>query len=78
MKTSIVNLRYKMKEVLAALDRKERVEILYHGHPKGIIIPVGQSRTASVKDHPLFGMLKKQKKSVKQVMNELRGQRYVI
>ena len=31
MKASIVDLRYKMKEVLAALKRNETVHILYHG-----------------------------------------------
>lgn len=29
MKANIVDLRYKMKDVLKALERKERVEIVY-------------------------------------------------
>ncbi len=31
MKASIVDLRYKMKEILRALERRETVTILYHG-----------------------------------------------
>ena len=77
MKTSIVDLRYKMKDVLKALNRKERVEILYHGQPKGVIIPTHEPKTIKIKDHPFFGMLKDQKKSVSQVMDDLRGGRHV-
>ena len=76
MKTSIVNLRYRMKDVLKALDRKEKVEILYYGRPKGVILPVNSSKTSSVKQHPLFGMMKREKKSVKSIMDELRGERF--
>ncbi len=78
MKTSIVNLRYKMKDVLKALARKERVEILYHGRPKGVIIPAGETKEISVKDHPFFGMLKTHKKTVEQTMKGLRKGRYAV
>ena len=40
MEASIVDLRYKMKEVLQSLDRNETVKIYYHGKLKGIIQPV--------------------------------------
>lgn len=39
MKASIVDLRYKMNDVLKALDRNEQVTILYHGKIKGVIMP---------------------------------------
>ena len=76
MKTSIVDLRYKMKDVLKALNRRERIEILYHGRPKGVINPVHEPKTLRIRNHPFFGMLRKQKKSVRQVMDELRGGRH--
>ncbi len=31
MKATVLDLRYKMNEVLKALDKRERVTILYHG-----------------------------------------------
>ena len=76
MKANIVDLRYKMKDVLKALTRKERVEILYHGKPRGVIIPAHESSKKSVKAHPLFGLLANRKESVSQVMETLRKGRY--
>lgn len=76
MKASILDLRYKMKQVLQALDKNEKVTILYHGKEKGIIIPAGRKNKIHVKDHPFFAMNKKERKSVKTQMEELRGSRY--
>jgi len=41
MQATIVDLRYKMKEVLKALERKEPVTIVCHGKEKGLIVPSG-------------------------------------
>ena len=76
MKANIVDLRYKMKDVLKALTRRERVEILYRGKPRGVIIPTHESSRKSVKEHPFFGLLMAEKKSVSQVMENLRKGRY--
>ena len=76
MKANIIDLRYKMKNVLKALDRKERVEILYRGKRKGVIIPVHEHSKKSVKEHPLFGSLASDKKPVLDAMEKLRGGRY--
>lgn len=76
MDTTIVNLRYKMKEILAALNRREKINILYHGKIKGTILPVNETPTLRVDQHPLFGILKKSKKSVEDTMTDLRGDRY--
>ena len=35
MKASVVDLRYKMNDILKALDRNEKVAILYHGKNAG-------------------------------------------
>jgi len=76
MKASVVDLRYKMKDVLKALDRNEKVTILYHGKAKGIITPANNEKYKKVKDHPFFGMSKNDKKSVSDVIMELRELRY--
>jgi antitoxin (DNA-binding transcriptional repressor) of toxin-antitoxin stability system len=76
MKASIVDLRYKMKDVLKALDRKEKVTILYHGKVKGVIVPVNNKKYKKVKDHAFFGMLKDSSVSVSEEMQNLRGPRY--
>lgn len=76
MKTSIVDLRYKMKDVLNALNHRERVSILYHGHVKGVIIPAQEKSQGKVQDHPFFGISRRSKKSVDKQMQELRKVRY--
>lgn len=76
MKANIVDLRYKMKKVLKALERKERVEIIYRGRSKGTIVPVHEHSKKSVKEHPLFGSLAASKKSVAGMMQDLRSGRY--
>lgn len=77
MQASVLDLRYKMKEVLQALERRETVTVLYHGKTKGTIIPCEESKSAfGIKDHPFFGMNKKNKRSVSAIMDQLRGGRY--
>lgn len=76
MKATVVDLRYKMNDVIKALERREDVTILYHGKVKGVIKPVGHKSIGSVHKHPFFGMNKDEKKSVEAIMSELRGSRY--
>lgn len=78
MEASVVDLRYKMNDVLKALDRKEKVTIRYHGKIKGIIIPAGDEKKSvrKVKDHPFYGMNKEIKKDVLKELDDLRGLRY--
>ena len=76
MQTSIVDLRYRMKDVLQALTRRERVQILYHGRVKGEIVPVGEKSSRSVKEHPFFGMCRQDDLSVEDTMKNLRKGRY--
>lgn len=76
MQTSIVDLRYRMKDVLQALTRRERVQILYHGRVKGEIVPVDERSSRSVKDHPFFGMCQQEDVSVEETMRNLRQGRY--
>jgi hypothetical protein len=76
MKASIVDLRYKMNEVLKALEKREKVTILYRGKVKGVILPAGADSSDKVEDHPFFDMAGIQEKSVTEQMQELRGSRF--
>jgi hypothetical protein len=76
VKASILDLRYKMKQVLHALEQNERITILCHGKEKGVLIPRRNEKKIPVKDHPFFAMNKKEKKSVEKQMEEIRGSRY--
>ncbi len=76
MKASVVDLRYKMNDVLKALDRNEKITILYHGKVKGIISPVLNKKNKKVSEHRFFGMYEKNERSVEQEMDDLRGNRY--
>lgn len=75
MEATILDLRYKMNDVLKALDRNEKVTVLYRGKKKGIILPIEERVHKKVQDHPLFGM-DKNEKPVEEIMQELRGGRY--
>jgi hypothetical protein len=73
---SIVDLRYKTREILKALDRRESVNILYHGKLKATINPAGKLEQSSLEAHPFFGSAKKGARKVDDIMQELRGGRY--
>jgi hypothetical protein len=78
MQATIVDLRYKMKEVLKALDRKEPGTIVYHGKEKGVIFPSGTRGGKYLKsaDHPFYGSARTDAADVAAQMEELRGGRY--
>jgi antitoxin (DNA-binding transcriptional repressor) of toxin-antitoxin stability system len=75
MKASVVDLRYRMNEILKAIDRNEEVTILYHGKVKGVIKPKISRSRRRISDHPFFNM-RPSKKTVPEVMADLRGDRY--
>ena len=75
MKASVVDLRYRMNEILKAIDRNEEVTILYHGKVKAVIKPKISKRRGRIADHPFFNMYQL-KKTVAEVMSDLRGDRY--
>ncbi len=76
LEASILDLRYKMKDILKALDRNESVKILYHGKLRGLISPCQRVVKIKVKQHPFFGMQTTDETSVSDVMAKLRGGRY--
>lgn len=77
MKATIVDLRYKMNDILKALARNEKVTVLYRGKVKGILAPVSQKKNMSMTEHPFFGMsTQDSQKSVTDELNDLRRPRY--
>ncbi len=76
MEASIVDLRYKMKDILQALERRETVQILYHGKVKGKIVPSFNKKGLKIQDHPFFGMTKQLRGKVEDIMSSLRSERY--
>jgi hypothetical protein len=73
---SIVDLRYKTKQILEALDRRESVSVLYHGKVRGTLLPAAPTESKKVQDSAFFGMRKKDRTPVPRLMQALRGGRY--
>jgi len=77
MKATIVDLRYKMNDILKALARNEEVTVLYRGKVKGVLVPASQKKEMRMTEHPFFGMSSKSsRKSVRDELNDLRRIRY--
>lgn len=77
MKATVVDLRYRMNDVLKALDRNEKVTVSYRGKIKGVLVPTGEKCQQRIQDHPFFGMSSQGlTESVADIMKELRGPRY--
>ena len=77
MNATIVDLRYKTKQILAALERRETVSVMYHGTIKATLVPVARTSTVKVQDSAFFGMKSKERQTVVQVMDGLRGGRHL-
>lgn len=75
MKASVVDLRYRMNDVLKALDRNEEVQLLFHGKVKGTLRSDPAGRAGSVREHPFFRMTPA-RGTVKEEMDALRGGRH--
>ena len=76
MNASILDLRYKTSDILAALDKRESVTILYHGKPKGTIIPLDDATAGKVCEHEFFNMYAAESEAVDAVIARLRGGRH--
>jgi antitoxin (DNA-binding transcriptional repressor) of toxin-antitoxin stability system len=78
MNASILDLRYKTRDILRALENRESVIILYHGKPKGTIVPLAGATKARVCKHRFFGMGATERASVNAIMSTLRSGRHDI
>ncbi|MHC4248228.1 MAG: type II toxin-antitoxin system prevent-host-death family antitoxin [Planctomycetota bacterium] len=58
MKATVVDLRRRTREIIAALDRGESVTITYRGKEKGTIVPKRKRKRMPAADHPAVGMWK--------------------
>jgi prevent-host-death family protein len=60
MKATTLDLRYKMKDILRAIDRGETVTVSYRGKEKARLVPIESAPKTDLKpsDHPAFGMWK--------------------
>lgn len=76
MEASVLDLRYRMNEVLKALERREQVSVLYHGKVKGVIMPAGEKGVEKVSEHPFFGSKRSETRAVAEEARELRKGRY--
>jgi hypothetical protein len=59
MRASFVDLRKKSSDIIGALNRNERVTVLYRGKPAAIMQPVDDQTDktiGSAKDHAAFGL----------------------
>jgi hypothetical protein len=81
MKATVLDMRRRMKDILAALDRNEEVTIFYRGKKKGVIYPVGREpKSRSIADHPAVGMWKDRDDlaDVDTFVRKLRRQRHAV
>ncbi len=76
MRATIVDLRYRMRDVLNALDKSQTVTVIYRGKIKATIIPVRSAEHPRAQDHAFFGMRAEDATSVEDEMARLRGGRY--
>jgi prevent-host-death family protein len=78
MKATVLDLRYRTKDILKAVERGETVTILHRGKEKALLQPLpsgpGHSKLA---DDPAFGMWKDRKdlKNVSGFVRKLRKSR---
>ncbi|NMA45328.1 MAG: hypothetical protein GX945_02080 [Lentisphaerae bacterium] len=58
MEASMLDLRKKMKDVMSAIERHERVILTYRGRQRAVITPLDEvaKPTVKVADLPAFGM----------------------
>ncbi len=61
MKANILDLRYRTKDVLKAVERGETVTVLHRGKVKARIVPEPAARPAKLVKDGAFGMWKKRK-----------------
>lgn len=81
MEASIVDLRKKMREVLAAIDRGETVTVTYRGKPRALLTAVGEARkrpAVPITEDPAFGMWRDREdtRDAQAYVREIRRPRY--
>ncbi|MFT4176277.1 MAG: type II toxin-antitoxin system prevent-host-death family antitoxin [Luteolibacter sp.] len=77
MKASVMDLRYKTKDVLRALEAQEEIILTHRGTTKGKIVPIEDhdASVPSLLDHPAIGMWKNDGESVPAMIERIRKPR---
>lgn len=77
MKASVMDLRYRTREILRALEAKEEITLTHRGTEKGTIIPASSLSpdSKSLADHPAVGMWADQTESVPDLIARIRQPR---
>ncbi len=79
MDASIVDMRYKTKQIMQAVDRNETVNIFSRGKLKAQVVPPQKAKKRpSVMDDPFFGCRRGDTEPVEDVVRRLRKPRYAI
>jgi prevent-host-death family protein len=61
MKATTLDLRYRTKDVLNAVERGETITVLYRGKAKAKIVPLSEGKTTSLRTCEAFGLWKDRK-----------------
>lgn len=77
MKASVMDLRYRTREILRALEAKEEITLTHRGTEKGTIIPTTPqpSDSKSLASHPAVGMWADHEESVPALIARIRQPR---
>jgi prevent-host-death family protein len=79
MKATVLDLRYRTKDVLKAVERGETVTVLYRGKEKALIQPIRPApRLRKLSDDKAFGIWKDRKdlRDVSAFVGKLRKSRF--
>lgn len=77
MNASVLDLRYKTREVLKAIDRNEEVSVFYRGRKKAVLVPLrNPGKRGKSSAIPGVGMWKDMKEPVSNMVKRLRQGRF--
>jgi antitoxin (DNA-binding transcriptional repressor) of toxin-antitoxin stability system len=81
MNATLVDLRYRTKDIMRAIERNETVHIFSHGKLKAEMTPVEakaakKKKPYSVLDDPIFGSRKQDSEPVHDVVRRMREGRF--
>jgi hypothetical protein len=75
----MVDLRYRSKQIMKAVERNEVVDLYSHGKLKAHIVPPkAAKKRPSVMDDPLFGYCKDDPEPPAEKARRLRRSRYAV
>jgi antitoxin (DNA-binding transcriptional repressor) of toxin-antitoxin stability system len=77
MKATVMDLRYRTKDVLRALEAREEIVLTHRGVEKGMIVPLAQERSASpsISTFAAVGMWSDDSEPVQEMVARLRKPR---